>query len=32
MYIPLGSYDSNPIAVLNAKRTVNLPKVAVELI
>lgn len=29
MYIPLGSYDSNPIAVLNAKRTVDLPKVAV---
>lgn len=29
MYIPLGSYDSNPIAVLNAKRTVSLPKVAV---
>lgn len=29
MYIPLGSYDSNPIAVLNAKRTVGLPKVAV---
>ena len=29
MYIPLGDYDSNPIAVLNAKRTVDLPKVAV---
>ncbi len=29
MYIPLGNYDSNPIAVLNAKRTVDLPKVAV---
>ena len=29
MYIPLGNYDSNPVAVLNAKRTVDLPKVAV---
>lgn len=29
MYIPLGNYDSNPIAVLNAKKTVDLPKVAV---
>lgn len=29
MYIPLGAYDINPIAVLNAKRTVDLPRVAV---
>lgn len=29
MYIPLGSYGSNPIVVLNTKRTVDLPKVAV---
>lgn len=29
MYIPLGKHDNNPVAVLNAKRTVNLPKVAV---
>lgn len=29
MYIPLGKNDSNPVAVLNAKRTVDLPKVAV---
>lgn len=29
MYIPLGNYDSNPVAVINAKRTIDLPKVAV---
>lgn len=29
MYIPLGKNDNNPVAVLNAKKTVDLPKVAV---
>lgn len=29
MYIPLGKNDSNPVAVLNAKKTVDLPNVAV---
>lgn len=29
MYIPLGENDTNPVAVLNAKKTVDLPEVAV---
>lgn len=29
MYIPLGKNDSNPVAILNAKKTVDLPEVAV---
>lgn len=29
MYIPLGENDNNPVAVLNARKTIDLPEVAV---
>ena len=29
MYIPLGKNDNNPVAVLNARKSVDLPEVAV---